>query len=74
MCADTVGLTPLPFEGGASVDPAVIDFAEQFSADVSTLTGEQRAAFATMLGPNVFGAVTLVMIADCVPRVRAGLE
>lgn len=73
-CADTVGLAPLPSEGGASVDPAVTDFAEQFSADVSSLTAAQRASFATALGPNVFGATALVMIADFVPRVRAGLE
>jgi hypothetical protein len=71
--ANTVGLGPLPSEAGAFVDPAVTDFAEQFSADVSSLTGRQRAAFATILGPNVFGATALVMIADFVPRVRAGL-
>jgi len=73
VCPATVGLAPLPAEGpGGLVDPMVIEFAEQFSADVTGITGEQRAMFADVLGPKVFGATVLIFIADFVPRMRAG--
>lgn len=72
-CPATVGLSPLPAESpGGAVDPMVIEFAEQFSADVTGITGDQRAIFADILGPKVFGATVLIFIADFAPRMRAG--
>jgi alkylhydroperoxidase family enzyme len=73
VCAQTVGLPPLPSEPAGPADPAVTDFAEQFSADVSVITAEQRGSFATALGPKAFDATALIFIADFVPRVKAGL-
>ncbi len=74
VCAQTIGLTPLPFEGSpGDVDPVVAEFAEQFSADVSVVENTQRRAFAKALGPNAFGVTALILIADFVPRVYAGL-
>ena len=75
VCASTVGLPPLPAEStGGAVDPMVTEFAEQFSADVSVISGAQRAAFTDLLGRKVFGVATMIFIADFVPRVRAGLS
>ncbi|GAB5897313.1 MULTISPECIES: carboxymuconolactone decarboxylase family protein [Mycolicibacterium] len=73
-CAATVALPPLPAEtSGGAVDPMVTEFAEQFSIDVTGISAAQRAAFADLLGPDVFGVATLIYIADFVPRVNAGL-
>lgn len=52
----------------------VIEFAEQFSADVAGVTAEQRGALMTAFGAEVLGVVALMYIADFVPRVRAGLR
>mgnify|MGYP000361318623 CR=1 FL=1 len=74
LCPATVGLPPLPAAGpGGPVDPMIIEFAEQFSTDVTGITAEQRAAFADALGPKVFSAAILIFVADFVPRVQAGL-
>ena len=54
VCASTLGLPPLPAEStGGAVDPMVTEFAEQFSADVSVISGAQRAAFTDLLGRKV---------------------
>ena len=75
VCASTLGLPPLPAEStGGAVDPMVTEFAEQFSVDVSAISDAQRAAFADLLGPKVFGVAMMIFIADFVPRVRAGLS
>jgi alkylhydroperoxidase family enzyme len=75
VCAQTLGLPPLPAEAAvADSEPVVADFAEQFSVDVSTIGGEQRAALWKVLGDSTFGTVVQMYIADFVPRVRAGLE
>ena len=52
----------------------VAEFAEQFSVDVSAITGEQRSRLLKALGDSTFGVVVQMYIADFVPRVRAGLE
>jgi alkylhydroperoxidase family enzyme len=77
VCGQTLGLPALP----AEVDPAsddddgvITDFAEQFSIDVSTISGEQRFKLWKALGNSTFGFVVQMYIADFVPRVRAGLE
>ena len=79
VCAQTLSLPPLPAEvavdGPESEAEAVVaEFAEQFSADVSTITGEQRSRLWKSLGDSTFGVVVSIYIADFVPRVRAGLE
>lgn len=79
VCADTLSLPPLPspVEVGAPESDAevvVADFAEQFSADVSAITVEQRSRLVKCLGDSAFGVVVQMYIADFIPRVRAGLE
>jgi alkylhydroperoxidase family enzyme len=79
VCAQTLGLPPLPTKVAVSgatseADAVVADFAEQFSIDVSTIGGEQRAGLWKVLGDSTFGTVVQMYIADFVPRVRAGLE
>lgn len=77
-CADVVSLSPLPAELAATqpeseIESALVDFAEQFSIDVSTITDTQRTALTGALGQGAFGAVIQMYIADFLPRVRAGL-
>ncbi|SOX54956.1 carboxymuconolactone decarboxylase family protein [Mycobacterium ahvazicum] len=79
VCAQTMSLPPLPVEVSVSepvsdVEAVVAEFAEQFSADVSAITVEQRTRLFKALGDNTFGVVVAMYIADLVPRVRAGLE
>ncbi|MCV7100727.1 carboxymuconolactone decarboxylase family protein [Mycobacterium palustre] len=79
VCAQTLSLPPLPScveagEPGSEAEAAVAEFAEQFSADVSAITAEQRSSLWKQLGQATFGVVTQMYIADFVPRVRAGLE
>lgn len=79
VCAQTLSVPPLPAcvevgEPESEADVVVAEFAEQFSADVSTITGEQRSRLWKQLGDGTFGVVVQMYIADFVPRVRAGLE
>ncbi|ORV99793.1 carboxymuconolactone decarboxylase family protein [Mycobacterium kyorinense] len=75
VCARALSLPPLPAETDVSdAEPAVAEFAEQFSIDVSMITDEQRSRLSSTLGDKTFGAVVHMYIADFVPRVRAGLE
>ena len=79
VCAQTLSLPPLPscveVDGTESEAEAVVaEFAEQFSVDVSAITGEQRSRLWKQLGDRTFGVVVQMYIADFVPRVRAGLE
>jgi alkylhydroperoxidase family enzyme len=79
VCAQALSLPPLPSEvavdGPESEAEAVVaEFAEQFSVDVSTTSGEQRSRLWKRLGNSTFGVVTAIYVADFVPRVRAGLE
>ena len=66
----------LPAAGGpgSEAEDVVAEFAEQFSIDVSAITGEQRSRLWKALGNSTFGVVVQMYIADFVPRVRAGLE
>lgn len=78
-CAQTLSLPPLPsgVEAGAPESQAEVvaaEFAEQFSTDVSAITGEQRSRLIEHLGDSAFGVVVQTYIADFVPRVRAGLD
>ncbi|BBX62279.1 hypothetical protein MSAS_14530 [Mycobacterium saskatchewanense] len=79
VCAQTMSLPPLPapVEAGepeSQAEAVIAEFAEQFSADVSAITGEQRSRLFKELGNSTFGVVVLMFIADFVPRVRAGFE
>ncbi|MGA8327743.1 MAG: carboxymuconolactone decarboxylase family protein [Mycobacterium sp.] len=75
VCAQTLGLPALPAEAVVTDgDAVVVDFAEQFSTDVTGIGGEQRSALWKILGDSTFGVVTQMYVADFVPRVRAGLE
>ena len=79
VCAQTMSLPPLPAsvevgEPASEAEAAVAEFAEQFSADVSSVTAEQRLRLSKQLGDRTFGVVVQMYIADFIPRVRAGLE
>jgi alkylhydroperoxidase family enzyme len=79
VCAQTLSLPPLPAEvavgePASEAEAVIAEFAEQFSVDVSAITGEQRSRLWKQLGDRTFGVVVLMYIADFVPRVRAGLE
>jgi alkylhydroperoxidase family enzyme len=76
VCGQTLGLQALPVEADPVPDDdgVITDFAEQFSADVSTISGEQRSKLWKALGDSTFGVIVQMYIADFVPRVRAGLE
>jgi alkylhydroperoxidase family enzyme len=79
VCAETLGLPPLPAEVAATgpesdAEAVVADFAEQFSIDVSMIGDEHRSVLWSALGGNTFNVVVHMYIADFVPRVRAGLE
>jgi alkylhydroperoxidase family enzyme len=74
-----LSLPPLPAcvevgEPASEAEAVIAEFAEQFSVDVSTITGEQRSRLFKSLGDSTFGVVVQMYIADFVPRVRAGLE
>lgn len=78
VCAQTSSLPPLPAsvevgEPQTDAEVVVAEFAEQFSADVSSITAEQRSRLWKHLGDSTFGVVVQMYIADFVPRVRAGL-
>ncbi|HSS22823.1 MAG TPA: carboxymuconolactone decarboxylase family protein [Mycobacterium sp.] len=79
VCAQALSLPALPAEVTVNepecdAEAVVAEFAEQFSVDVSTITGEQRSRLWKQLGDCTFGVVVLMYIADFVPRVRVGLE
>jgi alkylhydroperoxidase family enzyme len=78
-CAGALSLPPLPVEvdgvkPDSDVEAAVVEFAEQFSTDVSTLTDEQRGRFMAATGRKAFTVSALAFIADFVPRVRSGFD
>jgi alkylhydroperoxidase family enzyme len=79
VCAQAVSLPRLPAEvevaePGSETEAVVAEFGEQFSVDVSAITGEQRSRLWKQLGDKTFSLVMQMYIADFVPRVRAGLE
>ena len=75
VCAAALSLPPLPSEQVVpDGDPAVVEFAEQFSVDVSEISDGQRAALAGALGKATFPTVVAMYVADFLPRVRAGLQ
>jgi alkylhydroperoxidase family enzyme len=78
-CAKTLSLPPLPadvtVEGPeGEAESVVVEFAEQFSIDVSSIGDDLRARFGSALGTSVAHAAMLTFVADYLPRMRAGLE
>jgi alkylhydroperoxidase family enzyme len=78
-CAKTLSLPPLPIEivvdGPADeAESVAVEFAEQFSVDVSSIGDDLRSKFTSTLGRAAFPVVVLIYIADFLPRVRVGLE
>ena len=76
-CATTMSLPPLPTEVEADrpideEESVAVEFAEQFSADVSSVGDDLRSRFMSKLGHAAFPAVLLTYFADYLPRVRAG--
>ncbi len=52
----------------------VLEFAEQFAADVAGISDAERAALTAALGDDTFGFVQVLYVADFAPRVRAALD
>lgn len=73
-CASVLRLPPLGSPVEPLVDPAVVEFAEQFSVDVTGISDSQRGRLLSALGGDAFGAVVLTYIADFVPRLSTGLD
>lgn len=78
-CATALQLSALPAEltvteTESDAERVLVDFAEQFSVDVSAVTDAQRAALTSALGAASFAAVIQMFVADFLPRVRNGLE
>ena len=78
-CGKTLSLPPLPAEVDVNgpVDDAesvAVEFAEQFSIDVSSVSDDLRSRFTSVLGKSAFPVVVLIYFADFLPRVRAGFE
>jgi alkylhydroperoxidase family enzyme len=78
-CARVLSLPPLAAESQvdgprSEAEEAVVDFAEQFSMDVTGIADVQRQRLMATLRGDAFGAVVLTYIADFVPRVLAGLK
>jgi alkylhydroperoxidase family enzyme len=74
-----LSLPSLPVEVAVSepeseAESVVAEFTEQFSVDVSAITGEQRSRLWKQLGDSTVGVVLLMYIADFIPRAQAGLE
>jgi alkylhydroperoxidase family enzyme len=78
-CPRRLTLPGLPIEvevadAASDTEAVVVDFAEQFTVDVSAITDEQRSRLGSALRDKTFSVVTLMYVADFLPRVRAGFE
>jgi alkylhydroperoxidase family enzyme len=78
-CAGVLSLPPLAAETEvdgprSEAEEVAVDFAQQFSMDVTGISDDQRQRLLATLGNAAFGVVVLTYIADFVPRVFAGLE
>lgn len=78
-CAKTLSLPPLPVEHDVDgpideAESAAVEFAEQFSVDVSVVGDDLRGRFTSALGAAALPAVMLTYFADFLPRVRSGFE
>src|SRR5271155_2636989 len=69
VCGRTLSLPPLPSEIEVAkiesdVEALVVEFAEQFTVDVSVITADQRATLISRLGERAFRTVVLMYVAD----------
>jgi alkylhydroperoxidase family enzyme len=64
---------PHPTDRLTGPDRTILDFAVQFSLDVSAVTDEQRSGLFEQLGEQVAGVAAVVFVMDFVPRARAAL-
>ncbi|QCQ90226.1 carboxymuconolactone decarboxylase family protein [Rhodococcus sp. SGAir0479] len=77
LCARTLALPALPAPpdvGTAEPVGPAVEFAEQFTVDVSMIDDAMRARLHTALGDGTGAFVQSLYVADWVPRVRAGLD
>jgi hypothetical protein len=82
QCGAQLGLTPaappsgspLPADQSPADQAAALAFAEQFCADVSGVTDEQRAALVAQLGSRTADFVQSCYVVDFLPRARAALD
>ena len=78
-CARALCLPPLPFptdvpDEHTESDAVLTAFAEQFAVDVTGIGDNLRQRFGETFGDNAFRVVTVVFIADFLPRVWAGCD
>ena len=78
-CAETLSLPPLPAEVDVDgpqdeAETVAVEFAEQFTVDVSSVGDDLRQRFTSAVGKSAFSVVALTFVADFLPRVRAGFE
>jgi AhpD family alkylhydroperoxidase len=78
-CGATLSLPALPadvaVDGPADeAETVAVEFAEQFSVDVSSISNDLRGRFTSALGASTLPVVILTYFADFLPRVGAGLE
>ncbi len=85
LVGSVLGFEPLAVDGRRSVpletrrgettadagELAILDFGEQFVADVGGITPDQRAAALAALGPNAFAFVQVLYVVDLGSRMRA---
>src|SRR6201995_3351505 len=67
VCAQTLSLPSLPVEVAVNepesdAEAVIADFAEQFSTDVSAITGEQQSRLWKQLGDKTFSVVVQMYI------------
>jgi hypothetical protein len=77
-CAETMSLPALPAEVDAGrpaeeAESVAVEFAEQFTVDVTAVGDELRGRLTSSLGQSAF-PVALTYLADYLPRMRAGFE
>jgi AhpD family alkylhydroperoxidase len=70
----SVSNTQQDVDGLSSGDRALLDFALQFSVDVSSVTDQQRVALNAEFGNKVANVAAVVFVIDFVPRARAALH
>jgi AhpD family alkylhydroperoxidase len=61
-------------EGISEPEAVALDFAEQFSADVSSTTADQRGSLFRCFGHRAADLAATVFVMDFLPRTRAALE
>ncbi len=67
---DTLG----PVDGSTGAEGAVLEFALQFSLDVSAITDGQRSALTGYVGVEAANVAAVIFVMDFLPRTRAALD